>query len=94
MIVSYRDRRTEAFANGEFVRAFQGCAEQAQRRLAILNVATSVHDLGALRSNRLEALHADRKGQFSIRVNEQWRICFEWPAGAKGSQNVEIVDYH
>lgn len=94
MITSFRDKRTAEFAAGEFVAAFQGFATQAERRIAILNVATSVHDLASLRSNRLEALHGDRKGQFSIRINDQWRICFEWPATAKGPENVEIVDYH
>ena len=51
-------------------------------------------DLGALPGNRLEALKGDRKGQYSIRVNDQWRICFEWPTGSPGPANVEIVDYH
>lgn len=94
MIVSYRDRRTTSFASGEFVRAFQGFADQAERRLAVLNAASSLEDLRSLRSNRLEALRGDRRGQFSVRINDQWRICFEWPDGAKGPSNVEIVDYH
>jgi toxin HigB-1 len=54
----------------------------------------SVDELKALRSNGLEALKADRTGQYSIRINMQWRICFEWPRGAAGPSNVEIVDYH
>ncbi|MEM8985176.1 MAG: type II toxin-antitoxin system RelE/ParE family toxin [Pseudomonadota bacterium] len=92
MIKSYRDRRTEAFANGEFVRAFQGLSRQAERRLEILEAAESLGDLAALPSNRLEALAGDRDGQHSIRVNQQWRICFEW--ADDGPENVEIVDYH
>jgi toxin HigB-1 len=56
--------------------------------------ATSLGDLAALPGNRLEALKGDRKGQFSIKINDQWRICFEWPHGSKGPINVEIVDYH
>lgn len=94
MIQSYRDRRTKQFADGEFVRPFQGFARQGWKRLDILNAATSLNDLSALPSNRLEALRGDRAGQYSIRVNQQWRICFEWPANAPGPSNVEIVDYH
>ena len=63
-------------------------------RLRILDAATSLGDLATLNSNRLEALKGSRKGQYSIRINEQWRICFEWPKDARGPSNVEIVDYH
>ena len=94
MIVSYRDKRTEAFGHGEFVRAFQGFESQASRRLAVLNAAPSLDALRALPSNRLEALRGDRTGQYSIRINQQWRICFEWPDGQPGPSSVEIVDYH
>ncbi len=94
MIVGYRDRKTENFARGIFVRSFQGFAEQAGRRLAVLHAATSLEDLRGVRSNRLEALGGDRHGQYSIRINRQWRICFEWPSGSPGPFNVEIADYH
>jgi len=94
MIIGYRDKKTEAFAAGEFVKAFQGFEQQAEKRLAVLDAATSLNDLRALRSNRLETLSGDREGQFSIRVNRQWRICFEWPDDAQGPSNVEITDYH
>lgn len=94
MILSYRDKKTESFARGEFVKAFQGFEGQAAKRLAILNAAPSLDTLRALPSNRLEALRGDRAGQFSIRVNQQWRICFDWPEGQSGPDNVEIVDYH
>jgi len=94
MILSYRDKRTEAFAKGEFVREFQGFDRQAWKRLEILDAAVSLTELGQLPSNRLEGLKADRVGQYSIRINMQWRICFEWPSGAAGPSNVEIVDYH
>jgi proteic killer suppression protein len=94
MILSYRDKRTDAFAKGTFVREFQGFDRQAWKRLEILDAATSLDDLRALPSNRLEALRGDRGGQFSIRINAQWRLCFEWPQGAAGPSNVEIVDYH
>ena len=94
MILSYRDRRTESFAKGEFVREFQGFERQAWKRLEILNSAESLEDLRALPSNRLESLRADRAGQYSIRVNMQWRLCFEWPQGSRGPVQVELVDYH
>ena len=94
MILSYRDKRTQAFAHGEFVRQFQGFARQAYRRLEILEAAMSLGELRALRSNHLEALKGDRAGQYSIRINLQWRVCFEWPLGGAGPSNVEIVDYH
>lgn len=94
MILSYRDKKTEAFAAGEFVRAFQGFEDQAARRLSILNAAPDLASLRALPSNRLEALRGAREGQFSIRINQQWRVCFEWPDGAAGPSNVEMVDYH
>ena len=94
MILSYRDKKTERFANGEFVRAFQGFEDQAANRLSILNAALSLDDLRAIRGNRFEALRGDRAGQFSIRINRQWRICFEWPDDQPGPSNVEIVDYH
>jgi toxin HigB-1 len=94
MIVGYRDKRTTAFADGRFVREFQGFARQAYRRLEILDAAVNLDELRALRSNRLEALKGSRAGQFSMRINEQWRICFEGPRGASGPSNVEIVDYH
>lgn len=94
MIGGYRDRKTRDFAEGKFIKAFQGFSAQAARRLAILNAATSLEDLRALRSNRLETLSGNRKDHFSIRINSQWRICFEWPPDASGPLNVEIVDYH
>ena len=94
MIVSYRDKRTRRFAEGERVKAFSRFARQAEVRLDRLDAATSVNDLGALAGNRLEALKGDRRGQYSIRINDQWRICFEWPDGSLGPVNVEIVDYH
>jgi toxin HigB-1 len=94
MILTYRDKRTDAFAQGDFVRAFQGFDRQGWKRLEILNAASSLAELGALASNRLESLKGGRSGQYSIRINIQWRICFEWAEGAAGPSNVEIVDYH
>jgi proteic killer suppression protein len=94
VIRSYRDRRSERFAEGERVPAFEGFRHQAEKRMRVLEAATSLRDLAQLSSNRLEALFGSRKGQYSIRINSQWRLCFEWPKGADGPENVEIVDYH
>jgi proteic killer suppression protein len=76
------------------VKEFSGFARQAEARLDRLEAARNLNDLAAFRGNRLEALYGDRKGQFSIRINDQWRICFEWPKGSPGPTNVEVVDYH
>ncbi len=93
MIVSFRDKRTRQFAEGNRVKAFFGFERKAEMKLDELESATSLLDLD-LPGNRLEALKGDREGQYSIRINDQWRICFEWPKGAPGPVNVEIVDYH
>ena len=94
MIRSYRDRDTERLALGEIVRRFQPFRLQAEKRLRILDSAKSLADLGALNSNRLEALAGNRRGQYSIRINDQWRICFKWPGSGPGPLSVEIIDYH
>lgn len=93
MIVSYRGRQTRAFAEGDRVPAFAGFARTASRKLDQLEAAVAVGDL-ALPGNRLEKLSGERAGQWSIRINDQWRICFEWPDGSRGPVNVEITDYH
>lgn len=92
VIQSFKDRRTERFFNGKRIHAFQGFVNQATRRLTILDSAVSLHDLSALRSNHLESLSGDRAGQYSIRINRQWRLCFRWQDS--GPYDVEIVDYH
>ena len=94
MIVGYRDSKTRDFAAGKRVKAFSGFERSARLKLDRLEAATSVRDLAVLPGNRFEALAGDRKGQFGIRINDQWQICFEWPGGAPGPSNVEIVDYH
>jgi proteic killer suppression protein len=94
VIVSYRDNRTRDFAAGKFVKAFSGFDRSARLKLDRLEAATSLGDLAALPGNRFEALLGDRNGQYSIRINDQWRLCFEWPARSRGPSNVEIVDYH
>ena len=94
MIAGYRDKRTRDFAAGQRVKAFSGIERPARLKLDRLEAATAVKDLAALPGNRFEALAGDRKGQYGIRINDRWRICFEWPDGAPGPSNVEIVDYH
>ena len=94
MIVSYRDKRTREFASGERVKAFSGIERAALLKLDRLDAAVTLSDLAALPGNRLEALKRDRKGQYSIRINDRWRVCFEWAADSPGPSNVEIVDYH
>lgn len=94
MIRSYRDRDTERLAAGERVLRWEPFRFQAEKRLRILDAANSLVDLAGLNSNRLEALKGDRKGRYSIRINDQWRICFKWPKDATGPLDVEIVDYH
>ena len=94
MILSYRDKRTKDFAAGRRVKGFTGIQRAARLKLDRLEAAVELRDLAGLPGNRLEALKGDRKGQYSIRINEQWRICFEWPGDAPGPSNVEIVDYH
>ena len=92
MIRSYRDRDTERLAAGEKVRQWEPFRRQAEKRLRILDAAASLGDLAALNSNRLESLKGNRKGQYSIRINDQWRICVVWD-GAK-AVSIEVVDYH
>ena len=92
MIRSFKDRETRRFFEGQQVAAFQGFANQAVRRLVLLDNAETLGDLAALPSNRLEVLRGDRAGQHSVRINMQWRICFRWTDD--GPCDVEIVDYH
>lgn len=94
MIVSYRGKRSRDFAFGKRIKAFSGFERSARLKLDRMEAATSLGDLAALPGNRFESLVGDRKGQYSIRINDQWRICFEWPDGALGPSNVEIIDYH
>ena len=91
MIRSLKGRDTRRFFEGHRVPGFQGFADQAARRLTLLDSADALQDLAGLPSNRLEALRGDRAGQHSIRINSQWRVCFRWDAD--GPFDVEIVDY-
>ncbi len=92
MIQSFKDRETQRLFQGERVRKFQGFARQATKRLRLLDAADTLIALQGLPSNRLEALSGDREGQYSIRINLQWRVCFVWRTD--GPHDVEIVDYH
>jgi proteic killer suppression protein len=94
VIRSYGDERTRDFARGKRVKAFFAIERAARLKLDRLEAATSIRDLAALPGNRFEALKGKRKGQYSIRINDQWRVCFEWPKGSTGPTNVEIADYH
>jgi proteic killer suppression protein len=91
MIQSFKDKATENLYQRQFVRKFSGFERQALKRLRILDSATSLQTLAALPSNHFEALRGDRRGQYSIRINQQWRICFRWQ---DAPYDVEIVDYH
>ena len=91
MIKGFKCKKTKRLFEGERVSDFSGFFRQAEKRLRILNASETLEDLRALRSNRFEALYGDRTGQYSIRINKQWRICFRWEEGAC---DVEIVDYH
>ena len=92
MIRSYSDDDTEKFAGGESVRRFRSFERVAYRKIKYLMAAKTLDDLRVPPGNKLESLKGDRKGQHSIRINDQWRICFVWSDG--GAEDVEIVDYH
>ncbi len=92
MIKSFKCRDTEVMFNGKRIERFIGIQSAAMRKLAILNAAGRIQDLRVPPGNRLEALKGKRQGQWSIRINDQWRICFRFEAGK--AFDVEIVDYH
>ena len=92
MIRSFRDPATARLFDDEDVPRFRAIERQARRKLLLLDGAGELNDLRTPPGNRLEALKGDRRGQHSIRINDQWRICFTWRDG--GADDVEIVDYH
>ena len=92
MIRSFKNKTVKDFYEGKRIKQWQAFQKQAERRLQILDEAICVDDLKNLPSNHFEALQGTRKGQFSIRINMQWRICFSWINNEP--YNVEIVDYH
>jgi proteic killer suppression protein len=92
MIKSFACKETSALFNETPARRYQAIERQARRKLLYLHSVRNLQDLSQLPGNKLEALKGDRKGQYSIRINDQWRICFKWQDG--NAFNVEIVDYH
>lgn len=92
MIKSFKDKDTLAIFEGKSVKKWVSFQNQIEKRLQILDMAMTIEDLMRLPSNRFEALKGNRKGQYSIRINLQWRICFRWIEGE--AHDVEIIDYH
>ncbi|PID77518.1 MAG: excinuclease ABC subunit A [Deltaproteobacteria bacterium] len=92
MIKSFKCSHTENLAKGNQVKRFGGIVKVARRKLRQLEIASQLEDLRVPPGNHLEALKGDRSGQYSIRINDQWRLCFCWENGY--AENVEIVDYH
>jgi proteic killer suppression protein len=92
MIRSFRDAATERLFADEDVPRFRGIERQARRKLLMVSAANKLDELRTPPGNRLKELKGARKGQYSIRINDQWRICFVWKDGA--AEDVEIVDYH
>jgi proteic killer suppression protein len=93
MIHGFKDKDTAAVWDRRFVKRFSGIEQSAHSRLERIAAAQTLADLQVIPGNRLEALKGNREGQHSIRVNDQWRICFRWIEG-EGAHDVEIVDYH
>jgi proteic killer suppression protein len=92
MIRTFRCKDTERLFHAERAKRFQAIEQIARRKLRQLDAAVELRDLQAFPGNRLEALKGDRQGQFSIRINDQWRLCFRWDG--RHAKDVEIVDYH
>lgn len=92
MIISFACRDTEKLFEDKLVKRFHSVSRQAQLKLAFLDAAGNINELRTPLGNRLELLEGDRKHQYSIRINNQWRICFNWNDG--NAHNVEIIDYH
>jgi toxin HigB-1 len=92
MVRSFKCENTEALSKGHKVKKFFNIANVARRKLRQLEIANRLEDLRIPPGNRLEALNGSRSGQYSIRINEQWRVCFVWSNGF--AEDVEIVDYH
>lgn len=92
MIKSFKCKDTRSLSEGRNVKRFSNIAKVARRKIRQLEIASRLDDLRVPPGNRLEALKDDRVGQYSIRINDQWRLCFQWTDA--GAEHVEIVDYH
>jgi len=94
MIRSYGDSRTRKFAKGQRIKQFEPFRRAAEKVLDRLDAATTLQDVANFPGHRLKKLKGGRAGTYSIRINDQWRICFDWPDGFIGPENVTIEDYH
>jgi toxin HigB-1 len=94
MIRSYGDSRTRKFAKGQRIKQFEPIRRSAEKALDRLDAATTFTDVANFPGHRLEKLKGGRAGTYSIRINNQWRICFDWTDGSFGPENVTILDYH
>jgi proteic killer suppression protein len=94
MIRGYGDSRTRKFALGQRVKQFEPFRRQAEKTLDRLEAAISLADVANFPGHRLEKLKGDRSGTYSVRINDQWRVCFDWREGSTGPENVTIEDYH
>ena len=92
MIRSFKCKKTQKLFSDTFVKEFVNIERAARKKLLFLNAASELRDLRSPPNNRLEGLGGDRKGQYSIRINKQWRVCFKWDGS--NAWEVEIVDYH
>lgn len=90
----FRDRRVEKFAQRRFVKPFSAFERTLERRLRALDDATTLEDVRSVKGHHLEELIGNRQGQYSIRINDQYRICFEWPDDSTGAIEIEVADYH
>lgn len=94
MIRSFKDKHTQIIYEGGASKKWNSIQRQAERRLQVLDSATCLEDLRNLPGNRFEPLRGNRRGQYSIRINIQWRLCFKWDDNKSEAYDVEIVDYH
>jgi proteic killer suppression protein len=94
MIRSYGDKATKKFAAGERVKAFEAFRRPAEKVLDRLDAALDLADVAAFPGHHLEKLKGNKVGSYSVRINSQWRVCFQWPEGSPGPEKVTIMDYH
>jgi len=93
-VAKYRDKRVERFVDGQFMKAFSGFERAVDRRLRSMDDATTLHDIRSVKGHRLEALVGSRFGQYSIRIDDQYRIRSKWAGDETGAIEIEVTDYH